>query len=112
MHAFSIMNNTPAHFLLVAITLLAFMGALFARDKNLKVQLVFALKVLFGLVLLTGLYIWTLVPITWAVIVKSLGGLVLMWTMLELVKTPKRIPYWGVFVVVATIGLTLAFLFI
>ena len=33
-------------------------------------------------------------------------------TVLELEKTPKRIPYWGVFVVVATIGLTLAFLFV
>ncbi|MEX1275503.1 MAG: hypothetical protein WEE20_06195 [Bacteroidota bacterium] len=106
---FSIMNNTPFHFIIASITLLVFLGALLVNDSKLKASLTLALKILFVLVLLSGLYILTLVPITAAVIVKSLGGLVLMWAMLELIKTPSQLLYWGLFVVVAGVGLTLAF---
>ena len=111
MHAFSIMNNTPLHFLVAGITLIVFLAAVFSKDQ-LKKTLTFALQLLFGLVLISGLYVWTLTPISWAVVVKSLGGVVLMWTMLQIIKTPSRTPYWVLFVGVAGVGLSLAFFWI
>lgn len=109
---FSIMNNTPFHFIIATITLLVFLGAVFTKDETLKKRLVLAMELLFVLVLLTGCYIWTLVPITLAVVVKSLGGIALMLTMVGLTKSPGNKLYWVLFVAIAAVGLTLAFFYI
>jgi hypothetical protein len=78
----------------------------------MKKNLVLAIKALFVLLLLSGAFIWTIVPITLAVVVKSLGGLALMLTMIELIKEPSSRLYWLLFVVIAAVGLTLAFFYI
>jgi hypothetical protein len=112
MENFAIMNNTPTHFLVAGLTVVTFLAAVFTNNQATKDKLRTALMWLFAIVLLTGLYIWTVVPITAAVIVKSLGGLLLMWTMLQLVKQPRNSAYWILFVAVAAVGLSLAFFFI
>ena len=109
---FSIMNNTPTHFILAGLSLAAFLGALLTKNEGMKKNLVLAIKALFVLLLLSGAFIWTIVPITLAVVVKSLGGLALMLTMIELIKEPGSRLYWLLFVIIAAVGLTLAFFFI
>jgi hypothetical protein len=112
MPTFAIMNNTPFHFIIAGLELATFLGAVFVRDTRTKERLVLAMKVIFGLVLLTGLGVWLIAPITVPLVVKSLGGLVLFWTMLQIVRDPSKSAYWILFAAIAVVGLTLAFFYI
>lgn len=109
---FSIMNNTPYHFLIASVMLVVFFIAVFTKNKDLKPKLVTAMKVIFVLLVLSGCYVWLLVPFSIPLLVKSLGGIFLFWVMLQLTKNPKSTLYWVLFVATAAVGLTLAFFYI
>lgn len=104
-----IMNHTPWHFLAGSVVLALFLTAVFSKDDKRIAALRKAMYVVFALTVLSGLYVWTLVDFSWPLLIKSLGGFVLFWTMLQLIKNRTSKLYWGLFVSIAAVGLTLAF---
>ena len=109
---FAIMNNTPFHFLIAGVVLALFLTAVFTKNEDTKNKLIQAMKILFVFVVLSGCAVWFMVPFSLPLLVKSLGGFVLFWTMLQIVKEPKNVPFWGLFVGIAGVGLFLAFFMI
>ena len=85
----SLMNNTPIHLIvgIVMICLLVF-GAFFAteeqKDKVIKIMIAW-----FIIVLLTGVYIWTLVDFSIPLLIKSLFATIAFVIMLKLLKILK-----------------------
>ena len=90
----SLMNNTPIHLIvgIVMICLLVF-GAFFAteeqKDKVIKIMIAW-----FIIVLLTGVYIWTLVDFSIPLLIKSLFATIAFVIMLKIVKNSKNIKLW------------------
>ncbi|ATB69658.1 putative membrane protein [Sulfurospirillum diekertiae] len=105
----SIMNNTPVHFFLSGIMIGLFVWATFFANEEQKVKAVKIMKVWFALVLLSGCYVWTLVPFSIPLLIKSVGGIFLFWFMLQIVKDPTSKPFWGLAVLTTIVGLGLAF---
>jgi len=112
MTGFSIMNNTPFHFVFSALELAAFLGALLVKEDKTKERFVLAMKIVFALVLISGVVVWFLVPFSAALLVKSVGGIVLFWVMLQIVEEPQSVLYWALFIGIAVVGLGLAFFYI
>lgn len=110
---FSIMNNTSAHFIPAGILLLTFLWTVFSIKKNEQKDNrptgLLIMHLLFVCVLLSGAYIWTLVPFSIPLLIKSVGGIVLYYFMTRIVKNRLVITNWVVMGVIATVGLTLAF---
>lgn len=107
-----IMNNSPWHFIFAGIVLALFLVAVFSKNNELKAKLQKVMYVFFGLAVIAGIYIWTIVDFSLPLLVKSVGGFVLFWTMLQLIKNPKSKIFWGLFVAIAAVGLSFAFLLI
>lgn len=107
-----IMNNSPWHFIFAGIVLVLFLIAVFSKSDELKAKIQKAMYVFFGIAVIAGFYIWTLVDFSFPLLVKTVGGFVLFWTMLQLIKNPKSKLFWVLFVVIATVGLSFAFLLI
>jgi len=112
MGSFAIMNNTPFHFLLGGSTLLLFILNLVSTNPSYQQTLKRALVGMFMLALASGLYVWTLVPFSLPLLTKSIGGIFLFWVMLQLIKSPSSVLFWGLLCATASVGLTLAFFFI
>ena len=112
MGEFAIMNNTPYHFWLAVLSLGTFAVALFTSDANMKSRLRQILMVLFALQIISGIMVWTIVPFSLALLIKSVGGLFLMWLLLQLINAPSNRTYWILTVLTAVVGLWLAFFYI
>lgn len=110
---FSIMNNTPAHFIPAGLLLLTFLWTVFSLKKNEQKDNrstgLLIMNLLFVCVLISGAYIWTLVPFSIPLLIKSVGGIVLYYIMTRIVKNRLIITNWVLMGVIATVGLTLAF---
>ena len=104
----SIMNNTPVHFLIAGVMLGLFVWAAFFTKDEQQEKAIKIMKGWFVLVLLSGCMVWTLVPFSLPLLIKSVGGVVLFWVMLQIVKNPVSKLFWGLFVAIATVGLGLA----
>ena len=104
----AIMNNTPFHFLAAGLTLVLAGIAAFSADEKRKAQFRLYTQIGFALVVLTGLYIWLIVPFSLPVLVKSLGGLVLFYVILRIIQEPKKPLWWILFGAIALVGLSLA----
>lgn len=109
---FAIMNNTPTHFIASGIGLVIFVAALLTSDDAWKQRLRTWIMIVFALQIITGLFVWTLVPFSLALLTKSLGGLVLMWLLLRLMREPSNRTFWILTVLIAVVGLALAFFYI
>ncbi|MCG1026182.1 MULTISPECIES: hypothetical protein [Dehalobacter] len=107
-----IMNHTPWHFLAASVLLVLFFIATFSDDQNLKTKLRKIMYVVFGFAVLTGCYVWTLVDFSLPLLIKSIGGFALFWVMIQLTKNRFNKLYWGLFILIAAVGLTLAFVYI
>lgn len=106
---FAIMNNTPCHFLIAGVLLALFLWTTFFASESSKPKGLLAMHCLFVLVLISGAYVWKLVPFSIPLLIKSVGGIVLYGVMTQIVKNPKSGLYWFLFVAIATVGLSLAF---
>ncbi len=104
----SIMNNTPIHFFLAAIMLGIFIWAAFFTKEAQKPKARKIMMYWFVLVFLSGGAVWTLVDFSIPLLIKSVGGVLLFWVMLEIVKSPVSKLFWSLFVAIATVGLGLA----
>jgi hypothetical protein len=86
---FSIMNKTPFHFIAEGALLIIFLWATFLASDTQKSKGLIAMHFLFALVLMAGIYIWTLVPFSFPLLIKSAGGIGLYGIMIQIVKNPK-----------------------
>lgn len=105
---FSIMNNTPIHFLFSGALVVVFLFTVFKlkeeqRPKGLKVM-----NILFIPVLLSGIYVWALVPFSIPLLIKSVGALVVYWLMVRIVKNPSIVINWAMCGAILMVGGTLA----
>lgn len=107
-----IMNHTPWHFLVASVLLVIFFVTTFSDNQELKTKLRKIMYVVFGFTVLTGFYVWTLVDFSLPLLIKSIGGFALFWVMLQLTKDRFNKLYWGLFILIAGVGLTLAFVYI
>ncbi|SDZ74523.1 hypothetical protein SAMN05660420_00081 [Desulfuromusa kysingii] len=106
---FAIMNNTPCHFVIASALLALFLWTTFFASESSQPKGLLAMHGLFVLVLISGCYVWTLVPFSLPLLIKSVGGIVLYGVMTQIVKNPKSVLLWSLFVAIATVGLGLAF---
>ncbi|RNC62968.1 MAG: hypothetical protein AWM53_01797 [Candidatus Dichloromethanomonas elyunquensis] len=107
-----IMNHAPWHFLVASVLLVLFFVATFSDNQDLKTKLRKIMHVVFVFTVLTGCYVWTLVNFSLPLLIKSIGGFALFWVMIQLTKNRSNKLYWGLFVLIAAVGLTLAFVYI
>ena len=105
---FSLMNNTPLHFIFAGILLVAFLVTVFKLNKEERPKGLKVMHILFVPVLLSGIYVWTLVPFSLPLLVKSVGALVLYWLMVRIVRNPPLILNWALSGAIVAVGLTLA----
>lgn len=105
----SIMNNSFVHFFIAGALLGLFVWATFFTKGEEQAKAVKMMKICFIFVLLSGCMIWTIVDFSIPLLIKSVGGIALFWFLLQIVKEPTSKLFWGLSVVTATVGLSLAF---
>lgn len=104
----SLMNNTPIHFIWGVILIITFLFTVFKltgakRKIGLRLMHIFFIPVFFS-----GVYVWTLVPFSIPLLVKSVAATVVFYFMTKIVKEPSNLVNWIVCGVLVSIDGTLA----
>ena len=105
---FSIMNNTPIHFIFASALVAVFLFTVFKLQEEQRSKGLVIMHILFIPVLLSGMYVWTLVPFSIPLLIKSVGAMVAYWFMTRIVKNPSTMMNWVLCGAIIAVGGTLA----
>lgn len=105
---FSFMNNTPVHFIVSIILFAVFLITVFKLKEEHRATGLRIMHILFIPVLLSGIYVWTLVPFSIPLLVKSVGATAAYWLMTRIVTNPSNMAAWAACGALMAVGGTLA----
>ena len=101
--------NQPPHFFGAVFTLVMFALAVFGKGQALKKTSLMLMRIGFIIMVLSGVYILFTVPFSVWVLIKSLGGFFLFYLMDAIARGKGTTVYWGLLLVTAVAGLTIAY---
>jgi hypothetical protein len=102
------MNNTPIHFIFGVIMVITFLITVFKLTGSKRKIGLRLMHILFIPVFFSGVYIWTLVPFSLPLLIKSVAATIAFYFMTKIVKEPSNLTNWIVCGVLISIGGTLA----
>ncbi len=105
---FSLMNNTPVHFIFGIIMVIIFIITTFKLKGPQKKLGLRAMHIVFVPVFLSGAYIWTIVPFSIPLLIKSVAASIAFFFMTKIAKDPSDLTNWVVCGTLISIGGTLA----
>ena len=105
---FSIMNNTPIHFIFAISLFAIFLFTVFKLKEEQRPMGLKIMHILFIPVLLSGIYVWTLVPFSIPLLIKSVGATVAYWFMTRIIANPSTISNWVLCGAIMMVGGALA----
>lgn len=106
------MINQPPHFFAALLALAMFALATFGSGEKLRSTAVTLMRVGFAVLLLSGAYLLFTLPFSLWVLIKSGGGLVLMWGLDTIARGKGGTIHWVLVGGIAAVGLTIAYLLI
>jgi len=111
MNSLSIINQPP-HFFSALLVIVSFLLSTFSKNSRVKKVAHYVLYVGYALILISGCYLFITLPFSLFVLIKSVGGigLVVMAEMIVRGKGSKIV--WTLLLMVAVVGLAMAYFLI
>ena len=104
--------NQPPHFFSALLVIICFLLAIIPRNARVKKTAHYVLYVGYALIIISGCYLFITLPFSLFVLIKSVGGLCLVAMAEAIVRGKGSKVIWASLLIVAAVGLAIAYFLI
>lgn len=108
----SFMNNTPWHMLFAMIFMAMLIVSAVSKSPATKAKLKKAMIAVFVLIVISGFYVWTLVPFSLPLLIKTVIGFFMFAALMKIAENPKNKKAWITVAICGAIASPMILLFI